>query len=335
MLLPHHTRTGDRLYSWYRGPLTAGNLPNNSSFPVQCADQLLVYHSDIAMFDVSYAAAWELGRLLALKDKNFSTAFYQWKRNHVYAIHQLQQQEIYGHLPFAQQPQEIGEIPQAVVDFFEDLRCLKRVPFNYLIANDQLLPQESIRFFSVDTTWTDYLIDGAFSIGRVTSADAQNDAKLAQEIETEPTQLSGFLLRSQIVSGWPDLEVYAFSKNSEAIPQLRYSRISKNILFVIFEGQLSSVAIQQKPQTIHFGFSFSQQGASTQFFKRLRQLNGDYYSDTYNIPILWKNQELRVVDISGIASQIAEVVQQSPLSPSLFAMEMVEGVPQVVFQNQN
>jgi hypothetical protein len=32
------------------------------------------------MFDVSFAAAWQIGRLLALQNGNFATTLYNWKR---------------------------------------------------------------------------------------------------------------------------------------------------------------------------------------------------------------------------------------------------------------
>ena len=333
-ILPHSTRTGDRLYSWYRGPLFAGTPPQNSFAPVLCADELMVFDTQMAMFDVSYATAWQLGRLLALKDKSFSIAFYEWKRNHAYAIHQLEQQEIYGHLPFTQEEnQSPQEVPQEVVQFFEDLRHLKRIPFNYLVADENLLPQESIRFFSVDTNWTDYVIDGAFSVGRVTSLDLERDTQLHKQTRTTPTQLSGFLLRSQVVAGWPDLEVYAFSENSQTpLPQIQKTTVSKNILFVVVEGQLNSVSIQQKAQSIHFGFDI----AEDSFYKKLRNpSDGSYYNTDYNVDITWRDNEKRIVDINALSTAIAQKLQLSSLSSSLFAMEMVEGVPQLLFTAKN
>lgn len=334
-LLPHNTRTGDRLYSWYRGPLFAGYPPQNNFAPVRCADELMIFDTQTAMFDVSYATAWQLGRLLALKDKSFSTAFYEWKRNHAYAIHQLEQQEIYGHLPFAQdENQSPQEVPQQVAQFFTDIRYLKRIPFNYLVPDENLLPQESIRFFSVDTTWSDYVVDGAFSVGRVTSLDLQRDTQLHKQArETTVTQqLSGFLLRSQVIAGWPDLEIYVFGEDQTPLPQVQKTTVSKNILFVVVEGQLNSVSIQQKAQSIHFGFDISQNS----FYKKLRNpSDGSYYSADYNVDITWRDDTQRIVDIDALNTAIAQKLQQQSLSSSLFAMEMVEGVPQLLFTVKN
>jgi hypothetical protein len=32
------------------------------------------------MYDASYAAAWQLGRLISLQDRSFSVALYRWKK---------------------------------------------------------------------------------------------------------------------------------------------------------------------------------------------------------------------------------------------------------------
>lgn len=74
--LPYMTASGDETFSWFRGPLTpvppsaveglppvgkVGNLQ-----PTPSPDGLLVYVPKWGMFDLSYAAAWSMGRLLAL-----------------------------------------------------------------------------------------------------------------------------------------------------------------------------------------------------------------------------------------------------------------------------
>jgi len=72
----HMLRQGRRTISWYRGPFRTGPVADEVDLPVHTSDSLLRYHADIGMFDVGYAAAWELGRLLALQSSAFSTALY-------------------------------------------------------------------------------------------------------------------------------------------------------------------------------------------------------------------------------------------------------------------
>lgn len=73
--------------SWYRGPL----IPFGAFVPLidfiaaakpafYSADQLLRLDPNVGIYDVSCALAWQLGRMLALSDKDFSTALYRWKK---------------------------------------------------------------------------------------------------------------------------------------------------------------------------------------------------------------------------------------------------------------
>ena len=39
------------------------------------------------------------------------------------------------------------------------------VPFSYIVSSEEMLPNESIRFFHMDRNWLDALVDGALSTG--------------------------------------------------------------------------------------------------------------------------------------------------------------------------
>jgi len=72
----HYMRQGEKTVSWYRGPLVPLNYdkPAQVQMLVTCADELLRYDPDYGLFDVTYAAAWQLGRLLALQNQSFALA---------------------------------------------------------------------------------------------------------------------------------------------------------------------------------------------------------------------------------------------------------------------
>jgi hypothetical protein len=75
----HSLRDGSATVSWYRGPLLPLGVSVPPFSPAQASDQLLRYDPGNGMFDVTYAAAWELGRLLALHDRAYATALFRWK----------------------------------------------------------------------------------------------------------------------------------------------------------------------------------------------------------------------------------------------------------------
>jgi hypothetical protein len=92
-----NTRSGEETTSWYRGP----------GAPVPCAidpgpylysDHAIRYdpgpdsmaYAGTGMFDVSYACAWQIGRLLALSDAAFAASLLEWRRRQY--VDQNQQQ---------------------------------------------------------------------------------------------------------------------------------------------------------------------------------------------------------------------------------------------------
>ena len=85
--LPHKTRDGDEVRSWYRGPLvphptpagTANRLPLAHS-----ADQLRIVIPD-GREDLSLATAFETGRLLTLSQPSIIASQMRWRQGHYHA----------------------------------------------------------------------------------------------------------------------------------------------------------------------------------------------------------------------------------------------------------
>src|SRR5579872_7422164 len=135
-----------------------------------------------------------------------------------------------------------AEMPPYMESFLAHLRLLIGVPFEYLVPDSRLLPDESIRFFYLDRSWTDRLVDGVLAVGKTGTREQAHHQAHAADIQatldrTEPlvrgAQLqqaqdrttatagivSGLLLRSAAVSGWPAMDVRAFSEVVPAPPQ--------------------------------------------------------------------------------------------------------------------
>lgn len=77
----YHTRQSADVVTWYRGPLLPFDPGSEVQVPAPSADALTCYNPDTGLLDASYAAAWQLGRLLALNDQDFATTLYNWKRS--------------------------------------------------------------------------------------------------------------------------------------------------------------------------------------------------------------------------------------------------------------
>lgn len=353
--LPHHLRQGGKTISWYHSPLLPGKntSPDDTQLlPIRAADALLRYNPSNGMFDISYAAAWELGRLLALQSKDFSINLYNWKRTHVQQLKQAEQKLVHPHLPTPEPSSEASEIPKSITDWFRDLSLLKGVPFNYLVPDEQMLPPESIRFFWVDSLWIDCLLDGAFSIGRVAISDYQRDRSLVTQTKINPDHpplppnpavnphdtLTGLLLRSDVVAGWPGLLVDAYSEillnNDTASPDtklnlLRMERLSPNVLLCLFAGEIKTVDIHQKPETLHFGLDRSDD-KHIDFYKTLRDKQGKASNQEIH-PIPWKKENNGIVDIDRLVMAIQQKLSETPFTSANFALQMIEGVEKVRF----
>jgi len=180
----------------------------------------------------------------------------------------------------------LGEIlPAPVREWLARIRLLEGVPFAHLVPDSELLPPESIRFFYLDREWTDALVQGALSVGTITTLDREDlqqlHARLRDEIDTEERKIrlvgsddpgtapaetiSGFLLRSRVVSGWPALHVRGYSaevgpddgpvqeNDPRRLRLLRLERLAPAVLLCLFDGVPQVVHIEEPHQGVQFG----------------------------------------------------------------------------------
>jgi len=125
-----------------------------------------------------------------------------------------------------------ARLPADLKNWLGQLLLLYGVPFENLVADQRMLPAESLRFFYLDRNWLQAAVDGAFSVGAhskidtrlhrvlqdlvLRSAETAAAAARAEMRDETPTpeqalaEPAGLLMRSAIVSGWPGLEVQAF-----------------------------------------------------------------------------------------------------------------------------
>jgi hypothetical protein len=79
--LEHRTRAGVRTVAWYRGPGAPVRVAPNPQPAFPSGDAALLLDPASGMFDVSYASAWQLGRLLALRNRAFTSTWSGWIRD--------------------------------------------------------------------------------------------------------------------------------------------------------------------------------------------------------------------------------------------------------------
>lgn len=369
----HHMRHGDHTVSWYRGPLLPYAVKESIKVPLSCSDAANRYNPDTGLFDVSYGAAWQLGQLLALQNKGFSAALYNWKKSrYAFEVKAAEQKIIdekyagitaFGEI-FNRRKQVMSagsEPPEEVVKWLAKLSLLHGVPFNYLVPDERMLPPESLRFFHVDNNWVDAVIDGAFSIGRATTASMEIDAPHLQSLlmgarqtaslfrKRKPSlrayvnnskSISGCLLRSAVLRGWPGLEMNGYSDvdGKNEINKLRMVQLSEEVMLCIFDGEVQRVSVHEPPEALHAGV----EGTYPAFTASLRvvQGNGNPGSEIpgYSAPVPVRNDQ-QTIQIERAAANIKKVLNEPPLkegivdfSAAQFGLEMIKGVVKVDFK---
>lgn len=75
-----HDRAGGSETAWYRGPLVPYTLSRDDQGPYHSADQARRVTPDTGVEDMSYSAAFELGRLLAVADGRLAQELMRWRR---------------------------------------------------------------------------------------------------------------------------------------------------------------------------------------------------------------------------------------------------------------
>jgi len=213
----HDLRNDDTTISWYRGPLVPMSYTKSASYtPISCADAALRYNSETGMFDASYAAAWQLGRLLALQDQAFAQALFRFRTDYQRWIRNINTEALLQDLAkrsdksvdkfqesfpkrgnirdqYVEEltrakyltglltnpaPDSEPPIPATVQNWLGQAMLLYGVPFHYLVPDAAMVPKESIRFFYLNPEWINCLLQGACSVGRTSQTDELADQLL-------------------------------------------------------------------------------------------------------------------------------------------------------------
>ncbi|MGM7669049.1 hypothetical protein [Microbacterium sp. A93] len=280
--------------------------------------------------------------------------------------------------------------PRALRLWLARLRLLEAVPFSHLVADATLLPPESIRFFHVDRGWTDALVEGALSVGTVTTADRATLEAIYPMLRPEVDEaerlvrlpgwerganvpsgpagpISGFLLRSRLVSGWPAMTVRGYGRDNfrltgalhaddehvgmgnaaNAAAQeramqkrevLRFERLAPAVLLVLFDGVPEVVHLEEPRAGVQFGFEdTTAPSGRVSMTSRTRDVtNGDGLSET--VPVPFRRGAPGVVHIGELMNRLAEVDETnigSRKDAATLAMQLLQFPWRAVFGDQS
>jgi hypothetical protein len=247
-----------------------------------------------------------------------------------------------------------AEMPPYMESFLAHLRLLIGVPFDYLAADSRLLPDESIRFFYLDRSWTDRLVDGAISVGKIGTREQAHHqahapvvnqqvdlserivrtlqrrlsdfpaAKQKNDAHPAPADIvTGFLLRSAAVSGWPHMDVRAFNTiihpgtdvnqipADQMLPLLRLERLSPSILIALFQGIPKLVWCEEPHHGVQFAVSETRGGS---VYIPARDATGALVLTASPIPVPLRNNSRRVIDVAELQRRVHQQ-EGNPVPP--------------------
>ena len=269
-----------------------------------------------------------------------------------------------------------AEEMNGISDWLGRLQLLEGVPFENLLPHPDLLLGESVRFFYIDPNWLEAIMEGALSIGVQSSRDLmyQNlmkdiilEKSFATAMEVRDSLLginarkcskaipatisrksmTGMLLRSSVVSGWPGLEINAYANlvegdidKSSHIKPLRIERLSPDVLLGIWPAVPAAVTIDEPHDGIAFGFEDPPEGNGYCLY--LRSLDSENYGkplgDGYKInagAIITSERTIKISAAGGLLEAIKEKLPGKPaISIRDFALQMVRVPEQAVFASK-
>lgn len=261
-----------------------------------------------------------------------------------------------------------AELPAYLEAFLAHLRVLVGVPFPYLVPDDRLLPNEAIRFFYLDRSWTDRLVDGVFAVGkigtreqahhqaahpairagldvtqrmvrdlqrgRVPNFDDQRNSVsgLAPYKDPPPQVITGFVLRSAAVAGWPHMDVRAFSEvlspdalykdhdlantSPAKLTLLRLERLAPSILLALIDGIPQLVWLEEPHHGVQFGAHRGQDGKPALYRRGATGIPEEVSPTRPEVPVPMRKANNRVVAMAALRKRFYDLTpKDSAVAP--------------------
>jgi hypothetical protein len=215
--------------------------------------------------------------------------------------------------------------PDRLEEYLVGLRLLRNVPLCYLAPDAALLPPESIRFFNVDYTWVDRVIDGVFASANTGTVDATFsyvmlkmvrqalDARLKTMAADagdasgwapgSSKPMTGMLMRSAIVRRWPKLivEAYHDAAGAQTAAALRAEAITRDVYIALFAGAPQKVLVKEPFVGLRFGVEKTGTAQNPKYEVDKRDADGKNVGDL-DVPV--SVSASRKLDINALAASI-------------------------------
>lgn len=253
--LPAIYRDGSQDVAWLRGPLAPDDPQTEldsrlASHALFDSAQLARLDTVSGLLDLSFAAAWDLGRLSAFAATDVARALMV--ARHTAARADLSDQfSIANAVHKAPPPVDVSAIER----WRDSILRLEGLPFNVLVPDPAALPPESLRLFRLDRAWFQAFFRGAGSIGRISGVVDPEDHPLADD-QWSVSGHVGLLLRSSLLTHWPNLD-YVASAGGKRLKPVRTSRLAPSVLLLLFDSPPDELLLRQPPERMNYGVDLS------------------------------------------------------------------------------
>jgi hypothetical protein len=255
-----------------------------------------------------------------------------------------------------------------VANWLARLLLLYPVPFHLLVPDGRMLEMETLRFFYLDNNWLRALHDGAVSIGMESSRatmfqgiigdlifrSALDAARIHRStligVDPPPAEMaenliSGFLLRSAVVSGWPNLAVRGGKKDGTSLKILRMDHVASNLLLGLFWGVPDFIEFAEPQESFRFGIDDDGMIPLRQPVAGLATPLGKQLTPPFKVfPTYLRSAASRVLRLApaaddGLLQQLRTALNTpteiiSTLGSSDFALQMIKSPEAIRFTTQ-
>jgi hypothetical protein len=211
-------------------------------------------------------------------------------------------------IPYTELNSPVSVNYAAIMSWCLDSFFLHGIPSHYLFGDPALIPKESIRTFYLDNNWMDVFLDGALSIGnyfardmdviRSSIKDAFNTYLKNNLPNDMPPQIPqwGFVLRSDIVTKFPDLLVLAPWPNPQdkRVEVVKIETLDKDLLLCLFDrvpddGSFKNGITLKPPEhqlSFELGFSLTSEALTMEWKKVYadQTITQDYSPTSVQLP---------------------------------------------------
>jgi hypothetical protein len=158
--------------------------------------------------------------------------------------------------------------------------------------------------------------------------------------------VTGFLLRSQLLAGWPRLNVIGYASTGPdltqpELPKLRMERITAEVMICLFDGDVAQIMLGEPAEHWHSGIErdnptkpwtttlrYLADQPSSQIKAGEQMPNADGSLRTLAIPMRSDGRTMRVADT---AAALRVVTGFTPFTSAEYAIELNQGASAILF----